>query len=110
MVASGDWAYASEHCKRKVRAYDLTDEDVEKMVGSLRPEPFRIGGNFRGEFGPAQTGDFGVLNADAYLVWFDHVEHELCRPDEGVLFYVKLALYSDDENNLCVVVRLHPSS
>lgn len=110
LVASGDWTYASEHCKLKVRAYDLTDDDVAAIVGSLRPQPFRQGGNFNNEYGPANTGDFGVLDADAYLVWFDNVEHRLCRPNEGILFYLKLAIYCDEENHLCVVIRLHPSS
>lgn len=110
LVASGDWTYASEDCKRKVRAYDLTDNDVAMIVASLRPQPVGQGGNFRKEYGSAQTRNFGVLDADDYLVWFDNLQHRLCRPNEGILFYLKLAIYTDIGNDLCVVVRLHPSS
>lgn len=110
LVDSGDWTYASEHCKRKVRAYDLTDEDVETIILALGSERHNRGGNFLNEYGPADTGDFGILNADAYLVWFDHVQHELCRPEQGLLFYLKLALFTDDDSHLCVVISLHPST
>jgi hypothetical protein len=99
LVSSGDWTYASEHCKRKVRAYDLTDDDVETIILSLNPERCDRGGNFRSEYGPAQTGDFGVLQADDYLIWY-----------QGLLLYLKLAIFTDADDDLCVVVRLHPST
>lgn len=109
LVREGTWAYASEHCKRKVREYGVEDEDVIRMVIALRPEPTSQGGNFRKEWPDAQT-DFGILPADDYLIRYDEQEHRLCGPQQGLLFYVKLALLSDDQGSLCVIVRVHPSS
>lgn len=109
LVREGAWAYASEHCKRKVREYGIEDEDVIRMVIALSPAPTSQGGNFRKEWPDAQT-DFGILSADDYLIRYDEQEHRLCGPQQGLLFYVKLALLSDDQGSLCVVVRVHPSS
>jgi hypothetical protein len=109
LVRLGAWDYASEHCRLKVREYDLSDDDVIRIILALQPTPISAGGNFRKEWANARTGDFGVLPADDYLISYDEQEHRLCGPQEGLVFYVKLGLYSDAQDSLCVVVRLHPS-
>lgn len=109
LIGRGEWTYASESCKRRVREYDLQDEDVVRMVLALSPVPIAQGGNFRKEFGAAQT-NFGILASDDYRIWYDEQLHQLCRANRGLLFYVKLALYTADEEKLCVIVAIHPST
>ncbi len=100
LIQEDAWEYGSRTCKRDVDGLGLLRHQVKRMLLSLTTADHHKGIEDQGS-------DFGSINVDAYRLYYDEDREMRCAPGDGLMFYVKLGVHSDDQGDLCVVASFH---
>jgi len=100
LLSEDAWYLATRKCRDNVVSLGLLGTDVKDMLLALTQA------DFRSEFGKCDS-DFGEVEADDYLLWFDEDRKIRCRPYAGQGFYIKLAIHTTAEGACCLIISLH---
>lgn len=102
LIEEDAWQLATRKSRGHVQALGLDRAQVATMLLSLREA------DFRRPWHEGVTTEFGHIPADDYKLFFDDEKQMRCTPGvASACYYIKLAIYSDEEGDCCLIASFH---
>lgn len=103
LIEADAWVLATQVCRRDVERLSLLQPDQRAMLLSLTEA------DHRGAWGTAAS-DYGPVDVDDYLLWYDEEAGVRCARNRGNCFYIKLGIHTDAQGSCVAVVSFHLDS
>ena len=103
LVRAGKFVLATQRCRANVQSLGLIRSAQVRMLLAVTIA------DHQKEFGPSDS-EFGEIQADAYLLYYDDDNQCRCKPRDGVAYYLKFGIVTGGDGELCAVASFHLSS
>lgn len=94
---------ATKRCGTDVEKMEWDVDDVARLIGALSPQDYR---NSAWCF----TSRGGIIDADAYGIWYDHLDGCRGNSRQHKKYYVKFGFRPNDNRLIMFVISCHPST